>query len=254
MSRAALAHCAGAPHNWSMLAERLAVRGSLAAGPARVGGGARLESAIRGPRPVDNVAAPSSAACLPHLHPAQRLYPVPQIVPETLHPEFNDEPWESQIERVSLSFGQIVPPLESREKHTPREIRDARAAAVTAAVAAAVAAARAALVGIEPVKGLAGFEKVEKTKQNRKPFRKLLPRSSQSASIFCSPQIVFQKCNPIGGRGDLNVGITRMRGSSTSSRCQMNQVLRLMLRPPFAIAFEPQGALRRTDSMAWNPR
>jgi len=34
-----------------------------------------------------------------------------------LHPEIGDEPWESQIERVSLSFGQIVPPLESREKH-----------------------------------------------------------------------------------------------------------------------------------------
>jgi hypothetical protein len=34
-----------------------------------------------------------------------------------LHPEFGDEPLESQIERVSLSFGQIVPPLESREKH-----------------------------------------------------------------------------------------------------------------------------------------
>jgi len=34
-----------------------------------------------------------------------------------LHPEIGDEPLESQIERVSLSFGQIVPPLESREKH-----------------------------------------------------------------------------------------------------------------------------------------
>ena len=44
-------------------------------------------------------------------------HPAPQIEPETLHPEFDDEPWESQIELVSLSFGQIVPPLEGREKH-----------------------------------------------------------------------------------------------------------------------------------------
>ena len=36
-------------------------------------------------------------------------HPAPQIEPETLHPEFDDEPWESQIERASVPLPLFVP-------------------------------------------------------------------------------------------------------------------------------------------------
>lgn len=47
-----------------------------------------------------SVAAPSSVAFLPHLHPAQDLLHPPQFEPESLHPE--DDPWQSQIKRTAL--------------------------------------------------------------------------------------------------------------------------------------------------------
>ena len=50
-------------------------------------------------------------------HLAQHLCPAPQIEPETLHLEIDDEPWESQIERASVPL-----PLFEMHRHRHHEI------------------------------------------------------------------------------------------------------------------------------------
>ena len=51
------------------------------------------------------------------MRPLRRLrhHPAPQIEPETLHPQIDDEPWESQIERASVPLPLIVPKRDEEE-------------------------------------------------------------------------------------------------------------------------------------------
>ena len=73
----------------------------------------RQESWLRGPHPVERVSVGEPTVHPFPMRPRPRCrHPAPQNEPETLHPEFDDEPWESQIERVSLSLVPFLPLLE----------------------------------------------------------------------------------------------------------------------------------------------
>jgi len=78
----------------------------------------RLGSALRGPRRAESS---SFVAVMVHPFPmrprSHRRHAAPLLEPETWHPEFDDEPLESQIERASfplLPFVQLHPEFSQR--------------------------------------------------------------------------------------------------------------------------------------------